>query len=309
MTDAPIPILYTAGSGRSGTTLLTRILGQIDRIASVGEIRHLWQLDPLRERCGCGRLFAECPFWGDVFDEAFGGMNQIDFADMYALRQSVDRIRYVPAMYLLPADSDYQQRLNDYRTQLLALYRAILKVSGAQIVFDPSKDVSMLYLLAQMPEVRLYVLHQVRDSRAVAHSWMRKKKRRRSVEGESYMRQLTPFQSSRAWVYRNLMTELIQNKVAGYMRLRYEDLVAEPQTQTEKVLNLIGIEEADLSFIQSHQIHFAFDNHTVSGNPMRFEKGAIDLSLDEAWRQKMAEGHKKVVTAVSWPFLRRYNYL
>ena len=36
-------ILFIAGIGRSGSTLLSRMLAQIDGFQAVGELHHLWQ--------------------------------------------------------------------------------------------------------------------------------------------------------------------------------------------------------------------------------------------------------------------------
>ena len=71
-------VVYIAGSSRSGSTLLARILGQIDDFVVPGELRHIWRTGaPLLapgELCGCGRTYRECPLWtavaADVFDEA-----------------------------------------------------------------------------------------------------------------------------------------------------------------------------------------------------------------------------------------------
>lgn len=309
MSQLPIRVLFIAGSGRSGTTLLSRILGQLNEVVSVGEIRHLWRLDPLNELCGCGRIFDECPFWNAVFIEAFGSMKQADFKQLYALQQSVDRIRYIPAMLLAGRDSAYAVRLERYRSILLNLYQAITHVSGAPLILDSSKDVSMLYLLVGMPQVELIILHQVRDSRAVAYSWSRKKRRRSRVGKQDYMPRLSSFSSSRAWVYRNLLTWAVRRQASGYLCLRYEDLVQQPVFWTQQVLNLAGVDGADLSFIHEDYLTFAKQNHTASGNPMRFDQGPMEIRLDNAWKQEMSLSHKVLVTSLTWPLLWQYSYL
>ena len=46
-------VLYIAGWGRSGTTILGNILGQVEGMFSVGEIRFLWDAETFRDRrCG-----------------------------------------------------------------------------------------------------------------------------------------------------------------------------------------------------------------------------------------------------------------
>ena len=65
---------YLGGLGRSGTTLLARLLGELRGVCSVGEICHLWERGVRDdERCGCGEQFHDCEFWAAVGKTAFGG--------------------------------------------------------------------------------------------------------------------------------------------------------------------------------------------------------------------------------------------
>ena len=66
---APIRLLFVAGAGRSGTTILNTILGQVPGMVAVGEVRYIWERAfGENHRCGCGEPFARCPFWSDVID-------------------------------------------------------------------------------------------------------------------------------------------------------------------------------------------------------------------------------------------------
>lgn len=75
----PVRLLYLAGIGRSGSTLLERLLGEVPGVCSLGEVTHLWRRGVLRnERCGCGTPFLDCPFWRKVGESAFGGWRSAD---------------------------------------------------------------------------------------------------------------------------------------------------------------------------------------------------------------------------------------
>ena len=66
-------VLFVAGTGRSGSTLLANVLGTVDGVFSGGEIRYLWERGLQDERlCGCGRAFLECPVWTAILHEAYG---------------------------------------------------------------------------------------------------------------------------------------------------------------------------------------------------------------------------------------------
>ena len=50
-------------------------------------------------------------------------------------------------------------------------------------------------------------------------------------------------------------------------------------------------------------------NHTVSGNPIRFQNGAMRIQLDEEWKSNIGWLDRQVVNLLTWPFLLRYGYL
>ncbi|MFD0594553.1 hypothetical protein ACFQZ4_20755 [Catellatospora coxensis] len=90
-------VLFVGGLGRSGTTLIERVLGELPGVCALGEIVHLWQRD-LRddERCGCGERFSGCDFWQRVGKAAFGGWHRVDVHRILALRDLVERTRHIP---------------------------------------------------------------------------------------------------------------------------------------------------------------------------------------------------------------------
>src|SRR5438105_268964 len=80
------------GFGRSGSTLVERILGQLPGFCSAGEIVFLWQRGLIDgQLCGCGAPVPECDFWARVGKSAYGGWDQIDAHEMLALQKRVDR--------------------------------------------------------------------------------------------------------------------------------------------------------------------------------------------------------------------------
>ena len=72
--SAPVRVLYFAGSGRSGTTVMNTILGQVPGCFAAGELRYLWHRGVVEDhRCACGEPFHSCPVWSQVMASAFGG--------------------------------------------------------------------------------------------------------------------------------------------------------------------------------------------------------------------------------------------
>src|SRR5262245_51572014 len=64
-------LLYIGGWGRSGSSILSNVLGSHSQIASLGEVRYIWDRGVgANKLCGCGHNFSDCPFWRRAFDAA-----------------------------------------------------------------------------------------------------------------------------------------------------------------------------------------------------------------------------------------------
>ena len=89
-------VIYIAGSGRSGSTLLERTLGALPGWVNIGEAIDIpRKVAPLDELCGCGEAFSACPFWSRV-GRTFGGWNSDWLSSTHALQASVARQRHLP---------------------------------------------------------------------------------------------------------------------------------------------------------------------------------------------------------------------
>jgi hypothetical protein len=306
--DEKIKVLYIAGLGRSGSTLLGNVLGQVNGFVSVGEIRGIWQHGLILNKvCGCGAPFAECEFWRPILDEAFGGMGKVDPEKMTNLRESWARTKHIPLMLVPSGRRLIEQRLAEYLDNLERLYRAIRDTTGSKVIVDTSKFPSYGFAVGMVPSVDLHVVQLVRDPRAVAYSWARKKLQP-DPETPEYIPQDTSVGTSLRWTARNLGTELLWRRSAKrYLRLRYEDFVAEPQKSIERVLELVQEETAQLPHVAEHEVKLGA-NHNIWGNPNRFQTGLVHLRPDDEWVSWMRPRDKALVTLLTLPLLAKYGY-
>jgi len=311
MDENKLKVIFIGGSSRSGSTLLDRILGQIDGFFSLGEMYHIWERSFIENQlCGCGKPFKECSFWQEVVKEAFGGFDKVDPRYVLRLRRSVERMRYIPLLsYRMLRPKGYQYRLSEYIEIWSRLYKAIHKITGANVLVDSSKLPTHGFLLNALPNVDLYVLHLVRDSRAVAHSWQRKKRRPEIYWKEAYMPRFGILRSTREWVLSNSLIRILRKMVPHYTIIRYEDFVAHPQLVLTQVFKGWGLKVPHLETLFDGRAINLGVNHAVSGNPMRFEQGRIEIKLDEEWKKKMPSHKRIAVTVLTWPFLLKYAYL
>jgi glycosyltransferase involved in cell wall biosynthesis len=311
MSDRKVKVLYIGGYSRSGSTLLLRFLGQMEDFVGVGEVWDIWRRSFAENQlCGCGQPFHECEFWRAVVNRAFGGFNQVNVKAMQALRQSVQSTRHIPLLALpalrLPA---YRQRLKEYAGVLGQLYGGIDAVSGGKVIVDSSKVPPYAFLLNQVPNVDLHIVHLVRDSRATAFSWQRKKRRPEIHWKTAYMDRYSPVRSALEWDIMNGLFHVLQDGHAKIVRVRYEDLVQEPAAVMSRILASLGQVPSRLDFLSGNGVARLNVNHTVSGNPNRFEQGPIRIKPDIEWQTQMPAAHKALVTALTWPWLVGYGYL
>jgi hypothetical protein len=304
----PVKVLYVAGLGRSGSTILANTLGQVEGFFSGGELNFIWKHALIENRlCGCGKPSGECEFWGPVFDGEFGGQSEALAREMMRLQYSGARTRHIPLMLMEGGKQKIRARLGEFLDNTGRLYRAVQSASGSRVIVDTSKEPAYGYALGMVPGVDLRVLHLVRDPRAAAYSWAKKKRQPDSAERE-FMHQKTPTQSAVLWDAWNAAIEALWRQMpARYLRLRYEDFIADPRHNFEEILKLAGEEDAELPLVGERDVKLGI-SHTVSGNPNRFDTGAVELRQDRAWQKQMQPRDKALVTTLTLPLLKRYGY-
>ena len=81
----------------------------------------------------------------------------------------------------------------------------------------------------------------------------------------------------------------------------------DPRGAVGQVLDLAGLPAADNPVSPDGRVHLG-PNHTVTGNPNRFDRGDVHLREDRRWHQGMPMPQRAVATLVTLPLLGRYHY-
>ncbi len=300
-----LEILYIAGSGRSGSTLLTNLLGQLDSCLAAGEVYYLWERGIQEDRlCGCGDRIARCDLWSGVLERAVGELSPDRVAWMGEWTQRLNRTRRLPFRHLRrgrelsPEGAEYLKRME-------RLYLELGEATGARVIVDASKNPLYGELLARSERLRTRTLHLVRDPRAVAFSWRRRKWNPDS--GRPFGR-ISTTRSALIWRVWNRATEtLLGSDRNRYMRLRYEDLCADGGSALRSIIDFAGLPDSKLPFDASGTFQFA-PNHAIAGNPVRFSRKPTQLRLDQEWQSSLGALDRLWVTLLTRPLLRRYGY-
>lgn len=303
---ASIKVVYIAGAGRSGSTILANILGQIDGFFSAGELYHLW-LSPADQRlCGCTRKLSECDVWKEVFKRLFGSTN-IDTQALLRWRNSGARTRYLPMLLMPVLRARLQRQLQGYLKLTESLYHTLSAVTGDRVIVDSSKVTVYACLLGMIPTIDLHVIHLVRDPRAVAFSFLRHKPHP-TLNGVVDSPRYNIARSAMLWDGFNVSTELLLRHFAHrYTLVRYEDFAAYPQQTVRRLLDDIDENAATTPFLHKHEVELG-QHHTVGGNPDRFRTGRVALRLDDEWQSAMNPWQRRAVGLMTWPWRLRYRY-
>jgi hypothetical protein len=300
-----VKVISITGAGRSGSRILDNILGGVAGAFSAGEVRYLWQRGLVEGRlCGCSKPLPRCELWPGILDRAFP--RGIDPHDIAKQMRRV-RTRYTPAARLGFLHPWYNRKLAPLAAVLDQLYPAITAGTGARFIVDSSKLPTYTYLLSILSSVDLRIVHLVRDPRAVAHSRGRRKEQLDTAVARA-MTQSGPGRSALDWVVFNAtIRSMFADAAGGYLLLRYEDLITNPEASVRRILEMADEGAATTPHLQGNKVELG-PNHTVSGNPGRFQTGTIDLALDEAWRRDMSARQRRLIERITSPVRRSFGY-
>lgn len=284
-------VLYIAGMPHSGSTLLARVLGEVDGLFAAGEVYALSERTSNGDTCGCGVPLADCPFWEAVLRSAFPDG---DALPRLRTERRWIRGRTLPSLVL----GRERARLQAYRGDLARLYRAIAAESGCRVIVDSSKSPTYAYIADRAPGIDLRGIHLVRDPRATSYSW--------SVDPH-YHRTRGPAFGAR-WTLWNLELEsLAARRPRRFVRLRFEDFVEDPERETRRVLGLVGAGDAGLPFVDGHSARLPA-HHMIEGHVSRFDTGVIPIRPNRAWQRRLSarRGLSTSLTALPLQLLYRY---
>ncbi len=294
-----VRVLYLAGSMRSGSTILGKILGNLDGFFDVGEIRQFWSRMCLgKKRCGCGTWLDACPFWAGILS----GLRQdgIDIPRVADLQSRLIRTRKIGRGLTRKFHSRAAAEWEELAAATQRLYERVAAHCPGRTIVDSSKLPTHLMLLKELDGMELCVIHLVRDGRAVAYSWA---KRRESRSGHR-----SACRSMLIWIVENA---LIKQMLRGHRHqtlLRYEDFADRPEPTLAGALSRLEL-ETDLGSLARGELEI-LETHSVAGNnQVRFAGRSQQVVFDQSWRDRLELRTKNLLTLMGFFSLRRYGYV
>jgi hypothetical protein len=232
----PVKLVYVMGAGHSGSTILGITLGNCDGFVYAGELEE-WLMSPERSRWGAADRQR---FWSAVrarvhgAEELFGGeANRCLERSSAAVRPDLWRRR---------------RRMRPlYRRVAGDLIRAVAEVAQARYVVDTSHFPLRARELRRLAGVELYLIHLVRDQRAVVASNTRELSPHEVAEIR--WRKLTL--NVKLWLTQLLaIATFVTHPRERRLFVRHEDFLEDPSGVTRQILDMLG-SPAELPDLQS----------------------------------------------------------
>jgi len=301
-------LLYLAGTGHSGSTLVSFVLNTHPDIFSIGIMSAptFPREQPLERRCSCGSRLVDCPFFAQM---AARFENQgLPFEPAYW--NLLFGVSDNPILRRVKAGSLRSNTLEGLRDKLWSIhpvYRrerdlcersnrlfisSALAFSRAKIFFDASKDPIRIRFLKGLAGVKLKVIHLVRDPRGLAYSRIRDAG-------------MTAWRAADGWVRTNSNVErhLTSMDRRDWIRVRYEDFCARSDETLRRIGEFLGIGPIP------KPSDFRGIDHHIMGNKMRLpENASSTIHLDEQWRAHLSNEDLATILRRTKSLAESYGY-
>jgi len=286
--DGKLKVIFIAGCGRSGTTVLGQLLGEFENFVNVGEgVRYLFDRAK-KLPCGCGSSAFECPFWKDII----GAIPD----DLAAKGAGSLRIRNFPSLFLRTKNHEVPREYESILNAMGEAYRAVARETGCSVIVDSSKYPSTALLAGLIPNVEMHVVHVVRSPHSVVASWTRKN----GYLAVHPARKVVAFW----WAY-NVLSEALKSRAKTYRLVRYEDFARNPGSVLEQITSDVMGSPLPMPFLNGNRatVHV---QHSLAGNPSKFNTGEIKIQDGNG---QVATKRRLLMNLLTFPLQRRYHYL
>lgn len=287
-------VIYIAGYGRSGSTLLSLALDNQPGIAALGEIAQMHKYEGKKGReCSCGRFYSECPFWSEIiknFPEGF-------IEDVYQVQRQIE------PWYANWNRSSSEAVKNVYSKKVSSLFQRIYSATESRVLVDASKSVYShtwrALALSKFTSFNVFIVHLVRDVKEVVSS----RKKGRNIDIELQKNTETEAKSSATglagWIAANTAASCIRNKLKGNSTvIRYKSLVRNPNKLIEKIINNARLEGISVSPINTELVV----GHLVGSNRLVRNKNTVQIDPSYSSAPNLSRLERIGVSLMSLPF-------
>ena len=293
-------ILYIAGYGRSGSTILDLVLGNHPDICSLGEVGFLIDEIGSKDRiCACGQSYNNCDFWKDFARK----LNELNSTTLSTTEAGTHLSRVFSA-----------PRRRDEYTRYCELFSNHLENhSNAKVFIDSSKTArakrNRPLLLSKYGSTEVYILHLVRNGKSVTESLINKGSNW-AMEGHHKAYNTTIIRTVVGWISANLWTMSLQLLFPKnrYFRLKFEDFQSDPEQAVSSICNWLEIDPDPLT--QKIEAGGAMAvGHMVGGNRVRHSQNIrLEKTDRSAPGSELSLPHRIIFACTAGPLNRLLGF-
>jgi len=279
-----INYVYISSLPRSGSTLLSMLLGSHETVFSLGEFVLFGQALSNNSSCTCGKPIRECDFWSGVteklhqHDDPFSTL-VYPFEFMASpLQRNLNKLYSYALLHHSPILMDiatvYRKGYPYYMKKALNNSTILLEIlshyvsNPDTILLDASKTVTRLNQTLINKSFPVKVIALVRDGRGTINSWLKDEQ--------------NPFvETVKSWRFHmeNQQKSLRSIKAKDKIFVRYEELCRNPEVELLRLCDFLEIP------YQEKMLAMAGPFHMLGGNPGTYERTKT-IRLDTGWEQK-----------------------
>jgi hypothetical protein len=252
--------------------------------------------------CSCGLNWQECAFWRRT-RELWLAESHPGWEGYISLQNRFERMRSIPTLRLQQQVSAFAS----YATATRHIYQILSELSHRQIIVDISKKVGRGQALARVGGLDLSFIHLVREGRGYLASSIKHMRRRQQRGSQELPLPILLARSTLEWIVTNRMAErMIARSGLPSLRIRYEDLVADPSRQVDRVAGAFSLDmdAVQVSLKSSQPVSFG---HMWGGNEIRLQ-GPMHLIPDETRKQAISPLTDRIFWMVAGSTSGHYGY-
>jgi len=308
--------VYLSSLPRSGSTLLSMLLGSHDNLFAAGEFILFGQALRASSSCTCGSTIYECDFWGTVIhklnakvptrgQEQEAGRNFETLVYPFDFRKSllqrsliklysyslIHRNRLLSEVAAIP-EKGYPFRMKmAFQNTLAVLDQISCCFSDPETIFlDSSKTVTRLNQLYMQNPFQLKVIQLVRDGRGTVNSWLK--------SGSS---SFTETVNSWRFHIKSHRRSLKKIKPENKIRVRYEDLCTNPVSELTRLCDFLQVS------YQETMLRMEGPFHMLGGNPGTMENNRV-IQLDNEWERMFTQDQLTLFDKLAGPLNKELGY-
>lgn len=288
-------IIYIAGYGRSGSTLLDVMLSSHPETLGTGEFTRLFRETSLDAFCTCGSKLIDCVFWSDL-------LNNLHCNNLHDWQKNEIVTRKCERYFA------FNRPITEYQLLWNNVFKRLNQTHTKKLIIDSSKSTRKnIYRIQRLRYIgkRIFVIHLIRDPKRILAS-LKKGTNAALAQGNNGNSHLVVIRGMVGWLTVNWALERqLANNQNDSMHLRYEDLIEQPIKVFKEIEQKTGLDAAPI--IENIKKNMFPPGHAISGNRMRQSPDPIQLKPLERISDNFNFIEKLLLLSCK-PLSKKYGY-